>query len=155
YVRCRRYRFIREVSRDTARRQSGANTKRHSCCKVVATILAISGRLSATSMRGTSEGMTVLRTGLLGCLVWGILLHAAGGAESAARLSADIEPRPLPEALAAFGRQTGLQLIYLSGVAETQRSPGAPAGSTASAALTQLLEGTGLTFEFLNDRTVR
>jgi outer membrane receptor protein involved in Fe transport len=59
------------------------------------------------------------------------------------------------EALAAFGRQTGLQLIYVSTIAETQQSKGARAGLTASEALSQLLEGTGLAFEFLNARTVR
>jgi hypothetical protein len=70
-------------------------------------------------------------------------------------LKADIGPQPLTEALATFGRQTGLQLIYVSGIAEAQYSQGARAGLTASAALTQLLDGTGLTFEFLNARTVR
>jgi iron complex outermembrane recepter protein len=99
--------------------------------------------------------MSAVRTGLLGCLVWGILLPSAGGAELAARLSADISAQPLSEALTAFGRQTGLQLIYLSSIAETQHSHGAHAGLVVSAALTQLLEGTGLSFEFLNARTVR
>jgi len=98
--------------------------------------------------------MTALRTVLLGCLLGGVFLSTAGGAEPT-RLSADIGPRPLAEALDAFGRQTGLQLIYVSSVAETQQSKGAPAGLTAPAALTQLLDGTGLTFEFLNARTVR
>jgi hypothetical protein len=80
---------------------------------------------------------------------------SAGGAGSAVTLSADIAPQPLAEALATFGRQTGLQLLYLSGIAEARHSRGARAGLTASAALTHLLEGTGLTFEFLNARTVR
>jgi iron complex outermembrane recepter protein len=92
---------------------------------------------------------------LLACLVGGSMAASAGGAGSAATLSADIAPQPLAEALATFGRQTGLQLLYLSGIAEAQHSRGARAGLTASAALTQLLEGTGLTFEFLNARTVR
>jgi outer membrane cobalamin receptor len=70
-------------------------------------------------------------------------------------LTADIAPRPLSEALDAFGRQTGLQLIYVSSVADTRQSKGARAGLAAREALTQLLEGTGLTFEFLNARTVR
>jgi len=54
-----------------------------------------------------------------------------------------------------FSRQTGLQLIYVSTIAETQQSKGARAGLTAAEALTQLLDGTGLQFEFLNARTVR
>jgi iron complex outermembrane receptor protein len=97
-----------------------------------------------------------LRKLLLGFLVGSsVAALAAGGADSAVTLSADIAPRPLTEALSAFGRQTGLQLIYVSGIAEAQHSKGARAGLTASAALTQLLDGTGLTFEFLNARTVR
>ena len=100
--------------------------------------------------------MTLLQKLLLGCLVGSsVAAWAAAGAESALTLSADIAPRSLTEALAAFGRQTGLQLIYVSGIAEAQHSKGARAGLAASAALTQLLEGTGLTFEFLNARTVR
>jgi hypothetical protein len=71
------------------------------------------------------------------------------------KLSADIAPRPVAEALAAFAHQTGLQLIYVSTIAETLQSKGAPAGLSAPAALTQLLDGTGLAFEFLNARTVR
>jgi outer membrane receptor protein involved in Fe transport len=70
-------------------------------------------------------------------------------------LTADIAPRPLSEALDAFGRQTGLQLIYVSSVAETEQSKGARAGLPASEALAQLLDGTRLSFEFLNARTVR
>jgi len=97
--------------------------------------------------------LTVLRKLFFVCLMWSSLAIAASGAE--VRLSADIAPRPVAEALAAFGRQTGLQLIYVSTIAETQQSKGARAGLTASAALSQLLDGTGLAFEFLNARTVR
>jgi iron complex outermembrane receptor protein len=99
--------------------------------------------------------VTLLRKLLLWCLVGSSVVALAVGADPEVMLSADIAPRPLTEALAAFGRQTGLQLIYVSGIAEAQYSRGARAGLTASAALTQLLDGTGLTFEFLNARTVR
>jgi iron complex outermembrane recepter protein len=99
--------------------------------------------------------MTTRRRGLLSGLVWGVFVTPADAAGPVAVLSADIAPRPVAEALAAFGRQTGLQLIYVSTVAETRYSRGAPAGFAAPAALEQLLEGTGLRFEFLNDRTVR
>src|SRR6516164_9115748 len=96
-----------------------------------------------------------LRKLLLVCLMWSSVAVSASAADSVVRLSADIGPRPVAEALAAFGRQTGLQLIYVSTIAETQQSKGARAGLTASEALAQLLEGTGLAFEFLNARTVR
>src|SRR5215475_3348301 len=99
--------------------------------------------------------MTTRRRGLLLGLVWSVFVTSAGGTEPVPVLSADIAPRPVSEALAAFGHQTGLQLIYVSSVAETQYSKGAPAGLVAPVALAQLLDGTGLTFEFLNARTVR
>jgi hypothetical protein len=47
----------------------------------------------------------------------------------------------MAEALETFGRQTGLQLIYVSSITNTLQSRGASAGLSASAALTQLLEG--------------
>jgi hypothetical protein len=93
--------------------------------------------------------------GVLGCVAWGVFVALAAAAEVTATLTADIPPGPVSDALVAFGRQTGLQLIYVSSVVETQHSKGARAGLTASAALNQFLDGTGLTFEFLNARTVR
>ena len=38
-------------------------------------------------------------------------------------LSADIPAEPLAQALEAFARQTGLQLVYVSGVVRDQRVP--------------------------------
>jgi iron complex outermembrane receptor protein len=99
--------------------------------------------------------MTSLRTWLQWGVVWIVLAPCVNGAAPAATLAADIGPRPVAEALAAFGRQAGLQLIYVSAIAETLQSKGARAGSTVSEGLAQLLDGTGLRFEFLNARTVR
>jgi iron complex outermembrane recepter protein len=87
-----------------------------------------------------------------------VLTNAAASSAQgspAAVLTADIPAQSLTEALTAFGHQTGLQLIYVSTLADMQRSNGARAGLGASDALTQLLDGTGLRFEFLNARTVR
>ncbi|HUO38663.1 MAG TPA: STN domain-containing protein, partial [Mycobacterium sp.] len=84
-----------------------------------------------------------------------LLGAAASGAQSPARLAADIPPQPLAEALAAYARQTGLQVVFVSELARGKTSKGAPAGLTQEAALTRLLEGTGLRFEFLNERSVR
>jgi iron complex outermembrane receptor protein len=69
-------------------------------------------------------------------------------------LSASIDAQPLAEALAAFAQQSGLQLLYVSALAEHRRSRPVAAGLSPTVALTQLLEGTGLGFKFLNDRTV-
>jgi len=70
-------------------------------------------------------------------------------------LAADIPARPLAEALATFARQTGLQLIYVSGIVRNRRSHAAPAGLSADEALARLLQGTGLRFEYLTPHSIR
>ena len=70
-------------------------------------------------------------------------------------LAADIPARPLAEALAAFARQTGLQLVYVSGVVRNRRSHAAPAGLSTDEALARLLQGTGLRFEYLTPHSIR
>jgi outer membrane receptor protein involved in Fe transport len=84
-----------------------------------------------------------------------LLAFWAGAAESEPVLSTAIAPQPLAAALSEFAHQTGLQLVYVSQIAAGRASKGAPAGLSATEALTQLLEGTGLSFQFLNTRTVR
>ena len=66
-----------------------------------------------------------------------------------------IATMPLAQALDFFARQTGLQLVYVSDTVQGVISKGSPAGLTPRETLTRLLEGTGVTFEFLNERTVR
>lgn len=70
-------------------------------------------------------------------------------------LIADIPARPLADALAAFARQTGMQLVYVSDVVRNRRSRAAAAGLSADEALARLLQGTGLRFEYLTPHTVR
>jgi iron complex outermembrane receptor protein len=70
-------------------------------------------------------------------------------------LAADIPAEPLAQALEAFARQTGLQLVYLSGVLSNQRSHAVSAGLGANEALARMLEGTALKFEYLTPRSIR
>jgi iron complex outermembrane recepter protein len=70
-------------------------------------------------------------------------------------LTAGIPPQPLAQALEAFAEQTATQVIYVSELATQRVSTGVAAGLTAQEALTRMLIGTGLQFEFLNDRAVR
>jgi iron complex outermembrane receptor protein len=72
-----------------------------------------------------------------------------------AALTADIPTRPLAQALEAFARQTGLQLVYVSGVLRDQKSQTVSAGLSANEALARILEGTGLQFKYLTPRSVR
>jgi iron complex outermembrane recepter protein len=69
-------------------------------------------------------------------------------------LTADIPAQPLAQALEAFARQTGLQLVYVSEVVHDQRSRAVSSGLSVSNALGRLLEGTGLQFEYLTPRSV-
>ena len=70
-------------------------------------------------------------------------------------LSADIAAQPLAAAITAFTRQTGLHIVYVSDDIRDQRSQAVAAGLGAEAALTQLLQGTGLRFQFLTAHSVR
>ena len=70
-------------------------------------------------------------------------------------LSADIPAEPLAQALEGFARQTGLQLIYVSAILRDQRSHAVFAGLGADEALTRILAGTGLRFEYLTPRSMR
>jgi len=69
-------------------------------------------------------------------------------------LQAEIVPQPVNTALAILARQSGLQLIYGSETVRGLQSKGAPAGLSPRDALAHVLEGTGLTYEFINDHTV-
>jgi iron complex outermembrane recepter protein len=89
--------------------------------------------------------------GVVGTLL-GILGHPIR-ADTA--LTLGIAAQPLAAALSEFAHRTGLQLVYVSQDARARASKGARAGLSAADALTELLEGTGLSFQFLNARTVR
>ena len=72
-----------------------------------------------------------------------------------ATLSAEIPAQPLEQALAAFANQTGLELVYVSGIVRNQKSRAAPAGLSPAEALTRLLRGTGLKFAYLTPHSIR
>ncbi len=74
---------------------------------------------------------------------------AAPAPAAPAALSADIPAQPLAAALASFAQQTGLQVVYVSGLIRDQQSHPVMAGSNAQEALAHLLQGTGLRFDFL------
>lgn len=74
---------------------------------------------------------------------------------SSATLTVEIPAQPLAQALSALANQTGLQMVYISGLVRNQRSQAIPAGIPVPEALTQLLQGTGLRFEYLTTHSVR
>ena len=72
---------------------------------------------------------------------------------SSATLLVEIPAQPLAQALSALASQTGLQMVYVSGLVRNQRSQRVAAGIPVREALTQLLQGTGL--QFHTDRPQR
>src|ERR1700677_1559124 len=70
-------------------------------------------------------------------------------------LTADIPAQSLAHALEVYAGQTGLQLVYVSGVVRSQRSHAVSAGMSPEEALTRLLQGTGLRFEYLTSHSIR
>ena len=80
---------------------------------------------------------------------------ALANAPTSATLPAAIPAQPLARALAAFADQSGLQLVYVSSAVSNRRSHAVLAGAGTEDALTKMLEGTGLQFEYLNPQTIR
>lgn len=65
-----------------------------------------------------------------------------------------IPPQPLAGALQLWASQTGWQLMYDSTLAANQQSSGAPEGLNPIEGLARILNGTGLAYRFLNERTI-
>lgn len=66
----------------------------------------------------------------------------------------DIPAQPLSQALEAFSDITGVSFAYKTGDFSGLQSPGVKGSLTAGQALTRLLSGTGVVFEFTGERTV-
>jgi iron complex outermembrane receptor protein len=66
----------------------------------------------------------------------------------------NIVPQPLNRALEIFAEQAGLQVVYVSDIAEGLETGGYSGSGTVEDALLALLEGTELTWNFANERTV-
>ena len=90
------------------------------------------------------------------CVPVALVAVPAATAETVApaTLAADIPAQPLAQALAEFARHTGLQLVYVSSVVRNKESHAVSAGLSTNEALTRLLEGTGLRFEYLAADTI-
>jgi len=89
----------------------------------------------------------------LGVALLGLSCFAPGWALGEGLIK-ELAPRPLEEALEAFSKDTGLQIIYRARMTSGLTSGGAPSGLSNAETLRDILQGTGLQFEFLNDRTV-
>jgi iron complex outermembrane receptor protein len=81
-------------------------------------------------------------------------LPAAEPAAAAINQSIDIPPEGLGSALETFARDRKLQLIYATDDVENRYSNGAVGNLSTGDALKRLLKGTGLSYQFLDEKTV-
>ncbi len=82
------------------------------------------------------------------------LLAAARLAAGAESSRIDIAPQPLDRALEAFAEQSGLQVVYVSQIADGERTAGYTGNGTVEEAMTALLAGTRLSWSFTNEKTI-
>jgi outer membrane receptor protein involved in Fe transport len=87
-----------------------------------------------------------------------VALSSVGASEHAdaaiVRKQTHIAAQPLGAALEEFAHDRDLQLVYATDEVGSVRTGGAVGNLTASDALMQLLQGTGLTYRFLDEHTV-
>ncbi len=107
------------------------------------------GRAGRWSRR-LQTGYCIWLAGLLSGMLPLYCDEAEGAAPSIA-----IQAQPLDAALRIFALQTGLQLVYVTDVTRGLNTRGCSAAATPADALTQLLAGTGLSFDFINEHTVQ
>jgi outer membrane receptor for ferric coprogen and ferric-rhodotorulic acid len=90
------------------------------------------------------------------CLLVGLGLAppvcAAGGLAATANF--DISPQRLPSAMLRYSEQSGVQVTSPAELLAGRDSPGVKGALSGQRALTQLLAGTGLEFEVVDDTTV-
>lgn len=106
----------------------------------------------------TDTGEPIMRTVKNRVLAAAVLI-ALGSVALAqdVQVNFDIPPQPLSEALADWSRQSGLQILRRDNDAKLGEEPSVAVSGKLlpSEALQRLLENTGLSYEFINERTVR
>lgn len=85
-----------------------------------------------------------------------MLSHAAEASSAAtqAHYSFAINAQPLPQALSAFSRVTGLSLVYSDDAPYSLQAPAVRGEMSAEQALSRLLQGSGYTFRRADERTL-
>lgn len=81
-------------------------------------------------------------------------LSQAGDAQAAVRKSTNIPAQALEPALQSFAQDRQLYIIYAQQDVITHRTAGATGELTRDETLKRLLGGTGLTYQYLDDKTV-
>src|SRR5262245_47522817 len=106
--------------------------------------------MSTRSAEMLRVGLLVLGSGLalmsLGTVAWSNERHST--------VSLDIQPQTLGTALNAFAQQSGLRVIFFSDLGKGVLAPRVTGRLTPEVALGQLLAGSSLSYEFVDEKTV-
>lgn len=81
-------------------------------------------------------------------------LSTASDVEAAIKSTTDIPAQGLGPALQTLAKDRGFELLYLSDIVDPLHTKGASGDLTTNEALTLLLNGTGLTYRYLDEKTV-
>jgi iron complex outermembrane receptor protein len=81
-------------------------------------------------------------------------LSIADESHAASKVAIHIPPQPLGAALQTLAKDRGFQVVYESAAINPVRTKGATGELTSEEALTQLLSGTGFTYQFYDDNAV-
>lgn len=97
-----------------------------------------------------------MRASMLGGVLSVVLVSAtmADPAGAAARKMTNIPAESLTQALKTLAKERQFQVLYRAETVRDRRTAGAVGEFTAQEALTRLLSGTGLTYQYLDERTV-
>ena len=82
-----------------------------------------------------------------------LLILAATTASASFPRPVDIAAQPLDRALSAFSMQSGVQVLFVFASDKIRDAPAVRGNLTPEAALEQLLAGTDLQYQFVDDRT--
>jgi len=96
-----------------------------------------------------------MRASLVATIVATIVaFSAAASAQASISKPTAIAPQELAEALQLLVKEWEFQIIFSSELLANRKTQGAAGDLTMSEALSQLLHGTGLTYQYVDDRTV-
>ena len=115
-----------------------------------------SHRVTATTtslLRGGGVLVRIATVAMAICLLI-VGLSAASDGEAAMRRPTNIPAQGLRSALQALSKEREFQVVFRTDLVGDARTPGAVGDLTLDEALKQLLTGTGLTYRYLDDKTV-
>ena len=108
----------------------------------------ISGRYQKNTKQWAGIGLKRLSIVVFFLASYGISVQAK---ELKSAVDIDIKSQQTDKALLQLAESTGIQIIFTDGVGENTRSPAVRKGVSIEEALTQILKGTDLSYEYTSD----